>query len=275
MIQIANWETFQHYKDREPKWIKLHRSLLHNPQWGRLDGDAAKLLVELWMLAAASGSDGKIDMTLDELAWTLRRDAANVEKWVKSLADNDFVVVCTELYRTVQNCTDLYTEKRREEKRREETEGEREREKKRNPPVVPPTQGQGGPDGSLYSLALDGLGRGELDERQKGWAQQDVDALVAKHGPAVAEELLRGLIWLRDHGEAGLAPDEAYTPGMLTGKPWGLLDDDGKRTGQVLLGRGTDRERQCHIIEACRQAYRETQPTGIRSGGGLSRLGVA
>jgi len=28
MLRVKNWGKFQHYKDRNPPWIKLHRGLL-------------------------------------------------------------------------------------------------------------------------------------------------------------------------------------------------------------------------------------------------------
>ena len=28
-----NWSDFQHYKERNPPWIRLHRSLLDNFEW--------------------------------------------------------------------------------------------------------------------------------------------------------------------------------------------------------------------------------------------------
>lgn len=113
MIEVPNWNEFQQYKDREPKWIKLHRGLLDSPQWGRLTGDEAKLLIEIWLLAARCGNDGKIDKTVDELAWMLRRKPQDVEKSLSALCDNNFLT-------RVQNCTDLYENVPREEKRREE-----------------------------------------------------------------------------------------------------------------------------------------------------------
>jgi hypothetical protein len=27
-LRVKNWSEFQHYKDRNPPWIKLHRTLL-------------------------------------------------------------------------------------------------------------------------------------------------------------------------------------------------------------------------------------------------------
>jgi len=51
-IQIENWATFQHYKDRDPPWIKLHRSLLLKYEFQCLQDDSKLLLMLLWLLAS-------------------------------------------------------------------------------------------------------------------------------------------------------------------------------------------------------------------------------
>ena len=68
-MKIKNWSKFQHFKDRRPPWIKLYRDILDDKQWHALDGDAAKLLVNIWLLA--SEDDGNIAAP-DELAFRLR-----------------------------------------------------------------------------------------------------------------------------------------------------------------------------------------------------------
>jgi len=55
-IRIKGWNQFQHFKDRRPPWIKLYRDILDDPEWHDLDGDAAKHLVMLWLIA--SETDG-------------------------------------------------------------------------------------------------------------------------------------------------------------------------------------------------------------------------
>ena len=50
--RIKGWEKFQHFKDRRPPWIKLYRDILDDPDWHELDGDTAKALVALWLLAS-------------------------------------------------------------------------------------------------------------------------------------------------------------------------------------------------------------------------------
>jgi hypothetical protein len=54
LITIKNWKRWQHYRKRNPPWIKLHRSLLDEDEcaWYRgLSDNAARWLIELWLLA--------------------------------------------------------------------------------------------------------------------------------------------------------------------------------------------------------------------------------
>lgn len=51
-IRVVRWEEFQHYKDRDPVWIKLHRGLLDNYEWSRLQDASKSHLIGIWMLAA-------------------------------------------------------------------------------------------------------------------------------------------------------------------------------------------------------------------------------
>lgn len=51
-LRVKNWEDFQHYKDRNPPWIKLHRGLLHDYDFICLQ-DASKMqLMLIWLLAS-------------------------------------------------------------------------------------------------------------------------------------------------------------------------------------------------------------------------------
>lgn len=51
-LRIKNWSKHQHFKDRTPPWIKLYREILDDPDWHDLEGDAAKVLVNLWLVAS-------------------------------------------------------------------------------------------------------------------------------------------------------------------------------------------------------------------------------
>lgn len=56
--RVKNWRQFQHYKDRNPPWIKLHFALLSSQDWVTLD-DASRVLAIACMLIA-SRNDGLI-----------------------------------------------------------------------------------------------------------------------------------------------------------------------------------------------------------------------
>ena len=57
-LKIKNWEKYQHYKDRNPPWIKLHYELMTSADWVML-ADASKLLAVVCMMIA-SRNDGKV-----------------------------------------------------------------------------------------------------------------------------------------------------------------------------------------------------------------------
>lgn len=56
--RVKNWENFQHYKNRNPPWIKLHFAIFASEDWAML-ADASKLLAVVCMLVA-SRHDGMV-----------------------------------------------------------------------------------------------------------------------------------------------------------------------------------------------------------------------
>lgn len=57
-LRIKGWAEYQHYTDRDPKWIKLHVRILTSEDWVMLD-DASKLLAVVCMVLAA-GRKGEV-----------------------------------------------------------------------------------------------------------------------------------------------------------------------------------------------------------------------
>jgi len=58
-IRIHNWERFQHYKKRNPPWIKLHTELLDDDDFECLQDACKLLLICLWLYRARK-HNGKI-----------------------------------------------------------------------------------------------------------------------------------------------------------------------------------------------------------------------
>lgn len=83
------WAEFQHYKDRNPPWIRLHKKLLDNFEFHSLPVASKALAPMLWLLASES-VDGLIDMPVDKIAFRLRMDSEDVLDALKPLIENGF-----------------------------------------------------------------------------------------------------------------------------------------------------------------------------------------
>jgi hypothetical protein len=124
MLKIKNWSEFQHFRDRDPIWIKLYRKLLDDINWHELDGNDAKVLVMLWLLA--SEKNGELP-PIKVIAYRLRLP----EKSIKSTVSRLFHFLYHDDINTIHDnnvISDCYQGDSphalaREEKRREETEG--------------------------------------------------------------------------------------------------------------------------------------------------------
>lgn len=92
-IEVPNWTELQHYKGRDPLFIKLYRRLRQKRAWRTLPGDEAKCLIDVWLLSSEQPTAGVIDLSLEDLAWELRADAHSVQVWVARLAGAGFLVV--------------------------------------------------------------------------------------------------------------------------------------------------------------------------------------
>ena len=118
LLQPKNWAVFQHYKDRCPPWIKLHRDLLNDRVYMRLPIASKALAPLLWLLASES-KDGIFDGSLDELVFRLHITPKEYQDGVKPLIDNDFFILVSGVLAD------------RKQSAIPETEGEREKEAKR------------------------------------------------------------------------------------------------------------------------------------------------
>jgi hypothetical protein len=89
---VKNFESFQHYKDRAPPWIKLYNELLDDYDFGQLP-DASKMhLVAIWLLA--SRSENKIPY---DDAWVAKRINATEPVNLALLAGKGFILLDQEL----------------------------------------------------------------------------------------------------------------------------------------------------------------------------------
>ncbi len=98
-IAPKNWGHFQHYKDRKPPWIRLHRDLLDNQEFNTLPPMACKVLVLLWLVASEE-VNGIIDGDPARLAFRLRLPVAEVSEAMECLMSFGFFTVAEESQET-------------------------------------------------------------------------------------------------------------------------------------------------------------------------------
>lgn len=118
-ITPKDWTSFQHYKDRAPAWIKLHRKLLDNYEFQRLPVASRALAPMLWLLASEYDG-GVITADVGELAFRLRVTNAEVDDGLMPLIQAGFFIV-------EQDASEVLAERKQAaclEKRREEVEKE-------------------------------------------------------------------------------------------------------------------------------------------------------
>ena len=96
LLQPKNWAVFQHYKDRCPPWIKLHRDLLNDRVFMCLPLASKALAPLLWLLASES-KDGSFDGSLDELVFRLHITPKDYQDGVKPLIDKGFFVIASKV----------------------------------------------------------------------------------------------------------------------------------------------------------------------------------
>jgi hypothetical protein len=86
-----NWNTFQHYRNRCPPWIKLHRELLNDKEFMCLPLASKAIAPLLWLLASES-KNGEFDASIDELSFRLRISNKEVEQGLNPLINNGFFI---------------------------------------------------------------------------------------------------------------------------------------------------------------------------------------
>lgn len=86
---VKNWEKFQHYKKRNPPWIRFYRSTLIDHELAVLSIESRLLANLLWLLASENNGQIKHDASMISFRVSLPKDI--VEKGVVELLDAGFL----------------------------------------------------------------------------------------------------------------------------------------------------------------------------------------
>ena len=120
LLQPKNWAVFQHYKDRCPPWIKLHRDLLNDRAYMSLPVASKAIAPLLWLLASES-KDGVFDGSPDELVFRLHMTTKEVKDGVKPLIEKGFFTVASGVLAEGKQTAIPETETEGETKKEKET----------------------------------------------------------------------------------------------------------------------------------------------------------
>ena len=190
ILKPKNWAVFQHYKDRCPPWIKLHRDLLNDRVYMCLPLASKALAPLLWLLASES-KDGTFDGSVDELVFRLHITPYDYEEGIKPLIHKGFFVVASNVL------ADSY------QLAIPETETEGERETKTETEIICPPAGE--PESkipdcnhqaviSLYHQHLPTLRKVEVwNTARQGYLRQrwrEVAAEISATEPVTTEAIL-------------------------------------------------------------------------------------
>lgn len=88
---IPDWDRKQHYKNRRPPWIKLHRELLDDPTFMALSLTTKALLPLIW-LVASEDDGGVVCINEDYLSFRLRQKKSVVRDAVSEAVDAGLLV---------------------------------------------------------------------------------------------------------------------------------------------------------------------------------------
>lgn len=118
-IRVKDWNKFQHYKDRNPLWIKLHKKVLDDFDFQRLPLASRALAPMLWLLASEY-EGGVIEASLEEIAFRMRTSVEDLNNGLKPLLSSKFFDTCGDASNSLAEVKhDAIPEKRRVETERE------------------------------------------------------------------------------------------------------------------------------------------------------------
>lgn len=98
-FSVRNFNTFQHYKDRNPAWIKLYNAVLDDHAFAQLPDDTKWHLVAIWLLA--SRYDNQIP---SDPGWVARRIEAKTLIRFDLILSSGFIEVHGDASKLLATC---------------------------------------------------------------------------------------------------------------------------------------------------------------------------
>jgi 5-methylcytosine-specific restriction endonuclease McrA len=92
--KIKDWSKFQHFKDRNPLWIKLYRELINDYTIMTLDDSVFRFLVLIWCLSSEDKTKCGIVPEIDDIVFRLRIKEEKVKSMLGVLFEKNFIICC-------------------------------------------------------------------------------------------------------------------------------------------------------------------------------------
>ena len=93
VLVIGGWDSYQHYKDRDPPWIKLYRDLLTSESWVMGTDDSRLVQVASMLLAARYHNATPLNFTLFRKVASLDMDEATFHASLAHLEATKFLEI--------------------------------------------------------------------------------------------------------------------------------------------------------------------------------------
>ena len=186
-FSVKGFEKHQHYKDRNPPWIKLYNDVLDDYEFGALPDASKAHLVAIWLLASRYKNRIPLDAK-----WIERRINANESVDLNVLASAGFIIV-------EQGCSETLADRKQDACLETETETETEKISS-NAPRVDASPSRKKKASRKKAREYDGEFLAWWDRYPKREAKGDAfDAYWAmRDGGHSAEALLAGADWAAD-----------------------------------------------------------------------------
>jgi hypothetical protein len=112
-LRIKNWKKHQHFKDRNPPWIKLQRDILDRRDISLISDKSFRILINLWLLAAEDESrEGNLP-SIPDIAYRLRKSEKEIIQALQELKEfvyQDDISVISDRYQHDTPETETETE---------------------------------------------------------------------------------------------------------------------------------------------------------------------
>jgi hypothetical protein len=103
ILTPKNWKSFQHYKERTPSWIKLHKGLMTDFEFVRLPVASRALAPMLWLLASEY-EDGSINASIEKIAFRVHMSVDDLREALTPLIDSFFFDASEVLAQPLAQC---------------------------------------------------------------------------------------------------------------------------------------------------------------------------